>query len=360
LSHLTLAWLTVLPWAASGCVAPPSRGGDADRVALKNRAMDVLHAAISYQGNPAVRVEAVEALEACPAAEATPWIRTALRDSEPAVRFAASVACGRLRDGAAEDRLRELAGDGDRNVQVAALFALHRLGHRERTGLIPNYLLVEQGVGVRRNAALLLGLLDEPSAVKVLARGMRDADAGVRQHALEAMARLGNREARQELVFMTNAGVGSDEVMAINALSETNDPVYEDAFRRKLATADHVETRLAAARGLGRLGSDVGFEVAMRALRSKPPVRGDPHDPAASKVLRIRQMATAALGEIGRVDALPTLNELLTDQSDPRVQVSAARAIVRIIEADRGGALPFGTGVRKRRNVEKSKRATRL
>lgn len=348
MSFASFACLSTVPWVTAGCAAITPDRATADQVALRRQAVGFLQGAIGFVGNPAVRVEAVEALETCPPAEAVPWIRTALHDSEPAVRFAACVACGRLGDRAAENRLRELTRDEDRNVQLAALFALHHLGDSDETGRIPNYLLAEREVAVRRNAALLLGLLGEPSAVKVLARGMRDGDGGVRQQVLEAMARLGNREARQELVFMTNAGVGSDETIAVNALSETKDPAYEDAFRRKLATADHLETRLAAARALGRLGSHAGFETAVRALRGKPTGKDDPHDPPAAKLLRIRQMAAAALGDIGKVGALPTLGELLADGSDPRVQVSVAGAIVKIIEADRASALPFGRSAKRR------------
>jgi HEAT repeat protein len=155
------------------------------------------------------------------------------------------------------------------------------------------------------------------------------------------MARLGNHEARQELTFMTGAGVGSDEVFAINALAATGDPAYAETFRYKLATATHLETRLAAAQGLGLLHSDEGFETAMRTLRGDQPTRSDPHDPAEEQMLRTRQLAAAALGAIGRADALPALAELLDDSRDPRVQVSAARAILDIVDADRKKALPY-------------------
>ncbi|UCC29468.1 MAG: HEAT repeat domain-containing protein [Phycisphaerales bacterium] len=309
---------------------------------LERRAMEYLTAAIRYQANPVVRVEAVEALESNGCNEGLPWIRAALLDDHPAVRFAACVAVGRCADPVALGSIRKCVDDQDASVQVAALFALHYLGQTRQTGRIPTYLLNHEDATVRRNAALILGLLEEPSAVKVLARAMRDRDAGVRQHALEAMARFGNREAKQELVFMTNTGIGSEEVFAIGALAETGDPVYVETFRYKLSTATHLETRLAAARGLGRLGSDEGFETALRALRTRKPLIEDPNDPPAGQILRVRQMAAAALGVIGRAEALPALAELMEDPDDPRVQVSAARAILEILAADRERALPFG------------------
>jgi len=326
--------------------------------------MECLKAAVAYRYNPVVRVEAVEALKGSAGAEGLPWIRSALLDDHPAVRFAACVAVGEVRDAGAEAGVAKGLKDADAAVRVAALFARHRLGHTQRTGDLAGYLLNDPDATVRRNAALVLGLLGERGAVKILAKGMKDADGGVRDHALEAMARLGNPEARQELTFMTGAGVGSDEVFAINALTATGDPAYAETFHYKLATATHLETRLAAARGLGLLHSDgrtsrpgvrrrdrggsvredPGFEVAMRALRQGPPRRDDPQDPVEGQALRTQQLAAAALGAIGRADALPALTEVMEKSDDPRVQVSAARAILDVLDAERTKGLPFAGG----------------
>ncbi len=325
----------------AGCASPQVTGREVNRVSLKRRALECLKAAVYYEANPVVRVEAVEALESCGCDEGLPWIRAALADGQPSVRFAACVAVGGCLDALALAGVRRLVDDGDASVQVAALFALHRLGYTGRSGRIATHLLTHEDLTVRRNAALVLGMLEERSAIKVLARAMRDPDPGVRQHALEAMARLGNHEARQELAFMANTGIGSEEVFAIGALAATGEPIYLDTFGYKLATATHLETRLAAARGLGLLGSDDGFAVARRALRTARPAVKDPNDPPAGQVLRIRQMAAAALGAIGRVEALHALSQVLEDPADPRVQVSAARAILQILKADRANALPF-------------------
>lgn len=337
---LTLAVLPVVCLGLSGCASTHSSGGVVDRLALRTRALNYLTAAVRYPYNPAVRVEAVEALETCGQERGLPWLRSALMDDHPAVRFAACVAVGVRRDGVARSAVRARLNDPDANVQVAALFALHRLGQKQRTGRIATFLLNDEGPTVRRNSALVLGLMEEPGAIQVLARAMKDVDAGVRQHALEAMARLGNAEASQELAFMANTGVGSEEVFALNALATTGNPVYQDTFRYKLATAPHIETRLAAARGLGLFGSTDGFEIALGALRRKGPLLKDARDPPAGQILRRRQLAAAALGAMGQADALPALAEMLEESGDPRVQVSAARAILEILETNRRRALP--------------------
>jgi HEAT repeat protein len=318
--------------------------------------MECLKRAVQYEHNPAVRVEAVEALQDCAGDEAGPWIRSALTDDHPAVRFAACVAVGRLADATAESAVRERLDDENASVRVAALFALHRMGHTDQTGFMPVYLLEHDDPTVRRNAAVVLGLMDEPGVIKMLARAMKDSDPGVRNYALEAMARLGNPEAKQELVFMTSAGIGSDEVFAIGALAQTGDRAYLDTFRYKLATASHIETRLAAARGLGVSGSDEGLDVALRALRSHRTILDDPKDPPEDQKLRVRQLAAAALGAIGRVEALPVLVELMDDPTDPRVQVCAAQAVVMIIKVKDVHAFPFGAPVSNRFHTEKRRR----
>ncbi len=313
-----------------------------NRITLEGEAMDALKAAIDYKPNAVVRVEAVEALESGGLEEALPWIRSALIDEHPAVRFAACIAAGMARDHPAQTLLGKRIDDDDPSVRASALFALHRLGDTTGTGHMPPFLLTHDDPAVRRNAAFVIGLLGEVGAVRILAKAMRDSDDGVRQHALEAMARLGNRDAKRELTFMANSGLGSEEVFALNALGQTGDPRYEDTFRYKLETAVHLETRLAAARGLGLLGFDEGFEVALSALTFERPTSNDPNDPPREQVLRIRQLAAAALGAIGRSEALPSLREMLHHKSDPRVQVSAARAILEILRANRARDLPFG------------------
>jgi len=325
----------------TGCAASRGATAEVDRVQLKARAMECLKAAVAYPHNPAVRVQAVEALETCGSDEALPWLRTALLDEHPAVRFAACVAVGRLKDASPEMTLRGLVKDSDDSVCLAALFALHRLGRTGQSGRLPVFLLNHPDAAVRRNAAFVLGLLEEPGVAKTLAKGMRDPDKGVRDHVLEAMARLGVAEAKQELSFMANAGVGADETFAVQALAAAGDADYADTFRYKLSTAPHLETRLAAAEGLGRLGFDDGYGLAADAWRTRKPVRTDPADPPAGQVLRVRQMAAVALGAIGRDRALPDLRRVMDEEDDPRVQVSAAWAILQILQADRRSGLAF-------------------
>ena len=327
--------VVVVAGLTAGCAASGSTGGGINQARLKHRALNCLKRAVRYPDNPVVRSSAIEALAKTGLLEARPWVRTALLDDEPVVRFAGCVAIGELVDHQSVSGVRERLGDDDASVRAAALFALHRLGDSSRSGKLASYLLYHEEASVRRNAAFVLGLSGEVGAVKLLARAMRDGDSGVRHLVLEAMARLGNPEAKQELVFMTNAGVGQDEVFAIRALADTGDRAYLENFRYKLQSGMHVETQLAAARGLGLCGSAEGYELALHALRGMTALRDDPNDRPAEQALRIRLLAASALSAIQRADALPALAELLEESPDPRVQVAAAQAILEIIESSR-------------------------
>ena len=188
---LHYSFATALTIVLVGCVQPASSRRTNNQVELRRRAMECLKAGVGYRHNPAVRVEAVEALAGRTSDEGAPWVRSALLDDHAAVRFAACVAVGEARDVVAEAGVAKCLKDPNASVRVAALFARHRLGHTERSGDLAGYLLHDSDATVRRNAALVLGLLGEQGAVKVLAKGMKDTDAGVRDHSLEAMARLG-------------------------------------------------------------------------------------------------------------------------------------------------------------------------
>lgn len=292
-----------------------------------------------FRDNPVVRAAAVESLEAAGAEEALPWIRMALLDDHPGVRFAACMAVGALRDRSAESMVRQRLDDQDASVRAAAVFALHRLGDDSMNARLPAYLLESPDAAVRRNAALIIGRMENPSGLRVLARAMKDGDPGVRQHALEGMARLGNAEARQQLVFMTGSGVGSEEVFAIHALAELRDPAYRDNFRYKLSQGSHPEVRLAAARALGLLGSDEGYAEAIRGLRAGSPRRtNDPRDPPQEQRLRIRQLAALAVAAAGRPGVLPELERMLEAERDPRVRVALAQAILELRHRSRRAA----------------------
>ena len=321
----------------AGCAGGSYRPGSPATLELKQRALASLRQGMRYQHVPVVRCQAVEALESTAPAEALSWIRTALRDESAGVRFAACLALGELKDAASKDRFAEFLRDPQPSLQVAAIFALHRLGHASHTHRLPEYLLDHKDPDVRRNTAMVLGRLGEPGAIKLLARVMDDPDEGLRLQAMEAMALLGSKEARQELTFLAQSGLGAREVFALNALGQLGDREFSDTFRYKLKGAAHRETRVAAARALGRLGIADGYRIALENLTFNQPDRNPAivkDDPPEGQIVRVRTMAALALGAIGDPAALPGLADTLRNPYDPRVELAAAMAVLQILHSD--------------------------
>jgi HEAT repeat protein len=336
-----LALLMAAATLGSGCAPAQTTLTPLDAAGFRQRGFETVKRGIQYPYLPSVRAQAVEAMQEAAPEEGLPWIRSALADEHPAVRFAACLAAGAVHDLLARDGLTRCLDDPDANVRVGAIFALHRLGDTHLTGQLPEYLFDSSQPSVRRNAALVLGRLGEPGAVSLLARAMRDPDEGVQLQALESMALLGNREAQQQLTFYANSGTGYKEAFALNALSQTHARRFLDTYRYRLRHTDFLETRLSAARGLGLLGTREGYPVAVEALNFNSPRRDLADDPAENQVRRIRQLAALALGAIGDPRALPALDRALMLCDDPNVQVAIGKAILEIVEAEQRRQAPF-------------------
>jgi HEAT repeat protein len=316
---------------------------------LKQRALECLKRGVRYEHLPSVRGQAVESLQDQAGEGGLPWIRHGLSDEHPAVRFAACMALGTLRDRVSAESLTRLVKDPNDSVKAAAIFALHRLGDFRYTAHLAAFLKDHDDPAVRRNAALILGRLGEKGAIPLLASVVDNEDEGLHAQALESLALLGNEQATEQLTFASNSGNGPQEVFALSALALTRDPRLAKTFRYKLKHGYYIETRLAAARGLGQLGSDEGLAQALEGIRFSDPQPGIDRDPEENQIMRVRQMAAAALGAIGDPVALPALADRLEDNSDPRVQVASARAILQIIRRQERQSMPFGTQASARR-----------
>lgn len=341
--------IAVVLGGAAGCTSNPYPPGAPATAQLKQRALASLKQGVRYKHVPLVRCQAIEALRMVSPRHGLPWIRTALHDEHPGVRFAACVALGELKDASSRNRIGELLTDPDPSVQVAAIFALHRMGDQSQTHRLADYLLYHEEPAVRRNAATVLGRLREPGAIKLLARVMNDRDEGLRLQATEAMARLGSAEACQDLMFLAHAGLGARETFALNALGDTLDLRFVETYRYKLKTAAHRETRLAAARALGRLGIRDGYGLALENVTFGQPDRNPEvakNDAPRSQIVRVRSMAALALGAIGNPAALPRLVDAIENPYDPRVELAAALAIVEILCGDAEAGLNMKGGLR--------------
>jgi HEAT repeat protein len=291
---------------------PPPVKAIAIDPSLRERAKAEL--AKDVESNDAVvRANAIEAIQDSVGVEGKEAIINGLSDPSPLVRFSACMAAGTLRLPDARLDLLGLVNDPNPHVRIGVRYALHRLGD---THLSHDLEKTSRDFDphIRADTALALGLLGEKSALNVLEPMLEDPDPDVRIQVAEAMWRLGSEEGLTNLVAGSVSSFADDQIICLLALAAPKDFRVVEHLHGRL-TADYPQVALAAARGLGELGSDAGYGVAMKNLQSKDP--------------RIVVMAALAMGAIGRPDAQPLLAPLLGSDQQP-VRLAGATAILEL------------------------------
>ncbi len=161
---------------------------------------------------------------------------------------------------------------------------------------------------------MVLGLLGEKSGLNILRALRSDRDPAVRLQVAEAMWRLGDDDALEALVAGTLSLYPDDQMMALSGLAASGDRRILEDLRSSLTT-EYEAINLVAARSMGKLGSDEGYGVALRGVKSTDP--------------KMRLLAALAMGSIGRADAQDELAILLRD-ANPDVRLAAASAILQL------------------------------
>ena len=130
----------------------------------------------------------------------------------------------------------EIAQDPSENVRVAVRLALHCLGDKRLSHELEK-MAVDPSALVRGNTAMVLGLMGEPSALKILHVLRVDSQSpAVRQNASEAMWRLGDEEGMQDLIGMTVSRYADDQRLGKHGIgSGTRDTRIRQHIRAGLA-----------------------------------------------------------------------------------------------------------------------------
>ncbi len=327
-----LGWVSLIAAllaGGAGCVAPA--GGSAQPDGLRQRAIECLKRGARYPYLASVRAAAVEALGDRGGPESLTWVRAALNDESPAVRFSAAMALGTRRDEVAVPALRKLYAEGEPTDRIGAIYALHRMGDMQHTEELAKALLSGTSFAERANAALVLGRLGGEGATRLLSLALNDTNPAMRVNVLEAMALQRNEYAIETMHANAYGGIGAEEVFALNTLANLRDAKYANLFRLRMESALHLESKLAAARGLGLLGNASGYDLALQALTFRA-TKPDKTESADNQTQRVHQIAAHALGAIGDPRALPDLSRLMNGADDPRTQVAAANAILAILD----------------------------
>lgn len=277
---------------------------------LQERAANELLAA-TQSNDEIIRAHAVEAVKRIGGEGSEEIILKALNDPAGIVRFAGAMAAGERRIRAAHRRLLEMVDDESVDTQVAVRFALHRLGDYRRSHDLEVF-AKDPRTSVRANTAMVLGLLEEPTAVRILRYLRRDPEPAVTLQVAESLWRYGEMDGLESLVAASQSAFPDLQIVALLGMVGPRDHRVIEHVRSQL-TAEHIEVQLAAARALGMLGSDQGYAIAQQAVRERSP--------------RLKVLAALVFAEIGRTDAQPILAPLL-DDPDPDVRLSAALALL--------------------------------
>ncbi|MBM4081084.1 MAG: HEAT repeat domain-containing protein [Planctomycetes bacterium] len=141
-----------------------------------------------------------------------------LQNPDAAVRRAAVVALGEMRDPKATRVLVEMLNDPDTVVRANAAAALGKVGDGSAVPALQKA-LADKKHWVRWDAARALGLIGDKAGVPDLTRvATQDANANVRRAAVEALAAIGDKSAIAALVKAVGDNDGSVAYAASRAL----------------------------------------------------------------------------------------------------------------------------------------------
>ena len=298
---------------------------------LRRRVEQVLFEAVESD-SPQSRCNSLEALAHWGSLAVPARIRKGLYDPIPAVRFAAALAAGDLKDYTSKNLLERLLRDDNLSVQLAAGYALEKMGD-QRFGQWFDAALFHEDAKVRAQACILLGKLGNTP----LRRDSREKlwsvlrkqgqEPAVKLQAAEALASLGDERVLENLLRYANSGYADDRIIAIEGLGKLTG---SDAFTMLATLADDVqlEVQLAAIRGLAHRATSMDIVLVRKAMH-----HSDPDDNAVATA-RVRGLAALAMGRIGTLKDAGLLYGAMVDENI-YVRTAAARATIDFLRRKR-------------------------
>ncbi|MCX5659152.1 MAG: HEAT repeat domain-containing protein [Planctomycetota bacterium] len=251
-----------------------------------------------------------------------PLAQLGLEDPHPAVRFAAAAQIGRLKLKSLAPACRKLLDDKSDSVRAAGLFALRACGQEVDISPLAA-MLTGQDPSTRGNAAMLLGLLGDRSAIPMLKDTARvplyktnpATSAIVRIQVAEAVVRLGDDESLSALRAGLYSSLDEVRVTAVQMLGRAGDKRMSRPMFDILSQQNPPELQLAAAEGLARLGEGDGLPLVLR-IGSE------------SSAETVRAQAAMTLGLFKDADARAAIARFLDDPSE-QVRLAAAAAALQ-------------------------------
>jgi HEAT repeat protein len=303
-------------------------------------------------GSGMLRALVAEALAKRKAGQQSKRFRNALKDEAGLVRAAVLIGLGRTGEAGLTSLVVKSLQDEQALVQIAAARALYELGHKKY------WTRIEQGAqsqeGYERGAAIrAFGELGDKRAIPILEKTATDAQPSIRAAALISLGKLTLPETLPTLKAAVFDPIPA--VRSVAALSLGYFAPHEVLATLRRALADtNPGVRAASVASLLRVGAP--FSVVEGAVHqllqdSNPAIRSGIAkalgNGKGSKVIgtlmiilndplpRPRIVAVRSLGRIQERTLLPVLKRTLRD-SDAAVRVTAAAAIVRLLDAKIG------------------------
>jgi HEAT repeat protein len=321
---------------------PPRTDVDVDsmlsRSQLRERAIGALVDA-TRSDEAMIRANAIEALQKVPN-RSLDAVKRGLRDENLGVRFVAAMSASELRMKEAVPDIEPLLRDPEPVVRAAAICALRNCGENVDPTPIAR-MLASPDRSLRANAAFVLGEMGDKSAVPML-RDMATENNDdalpseqrlFRMQLAESLIKLGWRDAIDAVraaLYPSSSEEIESAILAAQIIGEVGDrgsaPELVNRIEDRVSGSREYlmppELRMAAATSLAKIGYTDGRYVALEYI-------ADPFD-------ALRAQAVITLGYTGNARDLQILDAILTDDDSIAVQVSAASAILTLM--DRVGA----------------------
>lgn len=304
-----------------GCMQPPQRIPKTPVAApfvppTRTSAVDEALAELQAQSkssNPSVRAQCIEAVQFLKDTRAIDMIRVGMKDKEWVVRFAAAMAAGRRQASELKYELKQgLMDEKEAAARVGFIYALQELGDSAYMPELSGDLQSSSPV-VRANTAMVLGYIGDVSAIPMLHAAGGDKDPRVRFELTAALARLGDPGATSVIIAMSMSRYVDEHLLAL--------AVCPDIKRVEVANILFTglrdplpEGQLLSARGLGKLGSVAGKDIALKHMTDENPDR--------------RALAAMAWGDIFRPELEAPLVRMMQTDPDTRVRLAAACGLI--------------------------------
>ena len=295
------------------------------------------------------RAQAIEALARTLGEAAGATYIEGLSDSADNVRCAAALAVGDLAYAPAKGRLLQMAkfnvAGAERYWEVYAgvIYALHRLGDSRHVSDLAD-MLDSPSEEIRANAAMIIGRMGEPSAVKILkSLEAREREPHVRVQVLEALARLGDERSARMLEASVDGQTFGERLVAARALGRMETLRSIMVLKIILANPNQIiRARVQAAGSLARRGevSDFGYRLCIESARRPREIMEaalkyasggtEPVTALQFDVDSLQQLAVISLGWMKRKQAVDMLHPLLKSPNGG-IRVAAAMSILRLL-----------------------------